>query len=155
MGAALLLACATLSFGCEDKSPNRLHGAAGKAQRPVVAPPPRADVLQLLSPWKVGTEVEGFRIVAIHGVFEGSIWVLLKNKDAVAYLEITRAGEGPAPPHASPPFSVYVASRGGVGDFVLVSLAESAGAVMRANRWAPIPEDLETFHRGGRLPDPP
>lgn len=158
VGAALVMGA--LVGGCGDNASGapseRATPAGSKRHEPRLLPPPATDdVLRLLGPLKVGSEIQGRKIVAIYGVFDGSIWVLLEHGASLAYLELTRAGEGPAPPFSWPPYAVYVSARGPILEMELLTLAESLGEVVKANGHVPVPAGLQTFHRGARLPDPP
>lgn len=145
---------ATLA-GCQDKLTRGEDARLEEERRLRLSPPPpAAEVLALLAPWRVGTEVQGYKIAAIYGVVDGSIWILLERRGALVRLEIVRAGEGPPPPFSSPPYFVYISAAEAPPEGLL-SLAESAGAVLSANRGLPVPAGLQTFHRSDVVPSLP
>lgn len=129
------------------------QGSLGSRTNPAPATP---DEARLVAPWKVGTVVEGYRIVALYGAYDGSFWVLLRKDAALAYLQIVRSG-GPANPLAtSGPYAILAPGSPDEPGGDRQRLADQLAAVLTRNGAAPVPATMGTFRRTVEgLPAPP
>ena len=128
---------------------------ASSATPRVPLPPADRATLELLAPWALGTRIGDYRIVAIHGVADGNIWVLCRKGANVIYLRVNRSGGGPLPPASAPPYAIFVEGRRPSEPEGQV-LADRLAAVLRANASQPTPVALQPYNAaGGDVPVAP
>jgi hypothetical protein len=117
------------------------------SSRPGRSPPavPTEAEMALLSPLKPGEMLAGWHVVAIQGIQDGVLVVVVSQDDRSVRLIVALSSEdGPVPPASAGRFAVYYSAHHTPSDEAL-SLASALADVLRNNQNVPVPPRLAPF----------
>jgi hypothetical protein len=118
------------------------------------APPPKQAgpaELALVAPLKVGSSIEGYDVLAVYGIENGNVWVVVGKGEHTGYFAVAKSGPGVPAPFTAGPYSVYYA----LGQFSGEDAMRLIGAfnpMIKANVAVPVPPGLGPYDQSKPLP---